>query len=429
MLERESILETLAIVLFAITYIMLLLLPRYRPHIALPSAAAFIVVGIVPLNLVFGFIDWNVILMIAGTMGIVSLFIESRMPALLADLILEKTPSIRWAIVALSLFSGLISAFVDNVATVLIVAPVAMSIAKKQGISPVTSVIAVAITSNLQGAATLVGDATSILLGGHANLDFLDFFWLQGRPGMFWVVQAGAVAATVILYWVLRSTKGDVQPQERTKVEDRFPGYLLVFMVVLLILASFIPEKPAITNGLICTALFVVGLVRDLARGGGVNKTWKTILDIDFFTLLLLMGLFVVVGGLTQAGVIERFAAFIARTGQGNVFVIYTMIVWMSVIISGFVDNIPYVATMLPVVGGVASILGIEPNLLYFGLLCGATLGGNLTPIGASANITGIGLLRKEGYEVSAGQFMRLGIPFTLAAVITGYLLVWFLWS
>jgi len=422
-------LETLAIVLFAITYIMLLLLPRYRPHIALTSAAAFIVVGIVPLNLVFGFIDWNVILMIAGTMGIVSLFIESRMPALLADLILEKTPSIRWAIVALSLFSGLISAFVDNVATVLIVAPVAMSIAKKQGISPVTSVIAVAIASNLQGAATLVGDATSILLGGHANLDFLDFFWLQGRPGMFWVVQAGAVAATVILYWVLRSTKGDVQPQERTKVEDRFPGYLLVFMVVLLILASFIPEKPAITNGLICTALFVVGLVRDLARGGGVNKTWKTILDIDFFTLLLLMGLFVVVGGLTQAGVIERFAAFIARTGQGNVFVIYTMIVWMSVIISGFVDNIPYVATMLPVVGGVASILGIEPNLLYFGLLCGATLGGNLTPIGASANITGIGLLRKEGYEVSAGQFMRLGIPFTLAAVITGYLLVWFLWS
>jgi len=172
-----------------------------------------------------------------------------------------------------------------------------------------------------------------------------------------------------------------------------------------------------------------VGLLRDLARGGGLKRTWKTVLDIDFFTLFLLMGLFVVVGGLTQAGVIERFAAFIARTGQGNVFVVYTMIVWMSVLISAFVDNIPYVATMLPVVGGVASIMSVEPNLLYFGLLCGATLGGNLTPIGASANITGIGLLRKEGYEVSAGQFMRLGIPFTLAAVTTGYILVWLLWS
>lgn len=421
--------QTLAIVLFAITYILLLLLPRYRAHIALISAGTFLIVGIVPWHMVFNFVDWNVILMIAGTMGIVSLFIESRMPALLADLILEKTPTVRWAIVALSLFAGIISAFVDNVATVLIVAPVAMSIAKKQGISPVTSVIAVAIASNLQGAATLVGDATSILLGGHANLDFLDFFWLQGHPGMFWIVQAGAVAATVILYVVLRSTKGEIQPQQRTTVEDKFPGYLLILMIVLLILASFIPEKPAITNGLICVGLFVVGLLRDLARGKGLKHTWQTIQDIDLFTLLLLMGLFVVVGGLTQAGVIERFAAFIARAGQGNVFAIYTLIVWMSVLISAFVDNIPYVATMLPVVGGVASILSVEPNLLYFGLLCGATLGGNLTPIGASANITGIGLLRKEGYEVSAGQFIRLGVPFTLAAVTTGYILIWLLWA
>ncbi|HAN95606.1 MAG TPA: arsenic transporter [Firmicutes bacterium] len=421
--------QTLAIALFAITYLLLLSLPRYRPHIALVSAGIFVAVGIVPLNMVFGFIDWNVILMIAGTMGIVSLFIESRMPALLADLILEKTPTVRWAIVALSLFSGIISAFMDNVATVLIVAPVAMSIAKKQGISPVTSVIAVAIASNLQGAATLVGDATSILLGGHANLDFLDFFWLQGRPGMFWVVQAGAVAATAILYWVLRSTKGQIQPQARTEVQDRFPGYLLLIMIVLLILASFIPEKPHITNGLICVALFAVGLIRDLALGKGFKHSWKTILDIDLFTLLLLMGLFVVVGGLTQAGVIERFAAFIARTGQGNVFLVYTLIVWMSVLISAFVDNIPYAATMLPVTGSVASIMAVEPNLLYFGLLCGATLGGNLTPIGASANITGIGLLRREGYEVSAGQFMRLGVPFTLAAVTVGYILIWLLWG
>ncbi|HAI52948.1 MAG TPA: arsenic transporter, partial [Firmicutes bacterium] len=167
----------------------------------------------------------------------------------------------------------------------------------------------------------------------------------------------------------------------------------------------------------------------DLALGKGFKLSWKTILDIDLFTLLLLMGLFVVVGGLTQAGVIERFAAFIARTGQGNVFLVYTLIVWMSVLISAFVDNIPYAATMLPVTGSVASIMAVEPNLLYFGLLCGATLGGNLTPIGASANITGIGLLRREGYEVSAGQFMRLGVPFTLAAVTVGYILIWLLWG
>ena len=421
--------ETLAITLFISTYILLLLLPRFRAHVALLSATAFVLTGIIPLNQVWGVVHWNVILMIAGTMGIVALFIDSRMPARLADLILEKTPSVRWAIVALSLFSGIISAFVDNVATVLIVAPVAMSVAKKQGISPVNSVIAVAIASNLQGAATLVGDATSILLGAHANLDFLDFFFVQGRIGIFWVVQAGAVAATAILYWVLRSTKGEVKPQNRTPVEDYFPSYLLLGMVVLLILVSFIADKPEITNGLICVGLFALGLVRNLVRGGSLAGAWKTICEIDFFTLFLLIGLFVVVGGLTQVGVIDQVAAFIAETGQGNVFLIYSMIVWISVLISGFVDNIPYVTTMLPVAGGVASLLGVEPNLLYFGLLVGATLGGNITPIGASANITGLGLLRKEGYEVSAGEFMRLSVPFTLAAVVTGYVLVWLIWG
>lgn len=421
--------ETLAVTLFISTYILLLLLPRFRAHVALLAAAAFVFSGIMPLNQVWGAVDWNVILMIAGTMGIVSLFIDSRMPALLADLILEKTPTMRWAIVALSLFSGFISAFMDNVATVLMVAPVAISMAKKQGISPVPSVIAVAIASNLQGASTLVGDATSIMLGGHANLDFIDFFFLQGKIGMFWVVQIGALAATVVLYRYLRSMKDEIKPQIRTEVEDLFPSYLLVAMVVLLILASFVNNKPEVTNGLICVALFAIGLIRYLLRGGGLKGVWDTIMDIDFFTLALLIGLFIVVGGLVQVGVIDKIAFFIAEKGQGNVFLIYSLVVWMSVLISGVVDNIPYVATMLPVVGGVASILGVEPNLLYFGLLVGATLGGNITPIGASANITGLGLLRKEGYEVSAAEFMRISVPFTLAAVISGYVLVWLIWG
>lgn len=421
--------ETIAIALFVATYILLLALPRFRAHIAVLAAVAFIILGIVPLNLVGGIVDWNVILMIAGTMGIVALFIESRMPARLADLIVEKTPNLRWAVVALSLFSGFISAFVDNVATVLIVAPVAMSMAKKQGISPVPSVIAVAIASNLQGAATLVGDATSIMLGGHAGMDFLDFFFTKGRIGIFWVVQLGALAATVVLYWVLRSLNGEVKSQGRTEVKDYFPSFLLVSMVVLLILASFIPVKPDITNGLICVALLAIGLLRGLVKGNNLKWVGDTLREIDHFTLFLLIGLFIVIGGLTQVGVIDQIATFIANAGQGNVFLIYTLVVWMSVFVSGFVDNIPYVATMLPVVGGVASILSVEPYLLYFGLLVGATLGGNLTPIGASANITALGLLRKEGYEVKAGEFMRMSVPYTLAAVTTGYILVWLIWG
>ena len=107
----------------------------------------------------------------------------------------------------------------------------------------------------------------------------------------------------------------------------------------------------------------------------------------------------------------------------------YTLIVFASVVISAFVDNIPYVATMLPVVSGIAAQMGVEPYVLYFGLLIGATLGGNLTPVGASANIAGIGILQKKGYVVSTSDFMKIGVPFTLTAVISGYLVNWLIWG
>jgi len=213
-----------AVILFAVTYILLLIFPKYRAYIALVSAAIFVITGILPISNVFFAVDWNVIMMIAGTMGIVSLFIESRMPALLADMLIDKMPDVKWAIVALALFAGVISAFVDNVATVLMVAPVAVTIAKKLKISPVNSIIAIAISSNLQGAATLVGDTTSILLGGEAKMDFLDFFIYKGKPGMFFVVQVGAVLSAVVLLVLFRKEKQTIGLQERAVVTD-YPSH------------------------------------------------------------------------------------------------------------------------------------------------------------------------------------------------------------
>ena len=151
--------------------------------------------------------------------------------------------------------------------------------------------------------------------------------------------------------------------------------------------------------------------------------------NLDFETLGLLTGLFIVIGGLTNVGIIDDFAGLIVRFDGNNIFLLYTIVVWGSVLVSAFVDNIPYVATMLPVLTAVTTALGIEPNLLYFGLLSGATLGGNITPIGASANIAAVGMLRKEGYQVSFAEFMRIGLPYTLVAVITGYLYFWIIWA
>ena len=284
------------------------------------------------------------------------------------------------------------------------------------------------MSSNLQGAATLVGDTTSILLGGYAGMNFLDFFVFRGKMGMFFVVQLGALAATAVLCVYLRRLTQPVMREGRTEVTDIFPTWLMVGTVALLIAASFLPEKPAVTNGLICMGLFLLGAGRRCVLEKGIRPLAEAAKQLDYQTLLLLAGLFVVIAGVRAAGVIDAAARLLAGFGGGNVFAVYSLIVWGSVLLSAFIDNIPYVAAMLPVTANLAQILGVEPYLLYFGLLTGATLGGNLTPIGASANITGIGILKKAGYTVRTGDFMKIGVPFTLCAVVTGYVLIWFLW-
>ena len=420
---------TLALLLFAATYILLLALPNCRHWVALASAALFVILGILKLEVVPGAIDWNVLMMIAGTMGLVSLFIESGMPSLMADVLLDKVSTVRATIIALSLFAGIVSAFVDNVATVLMIAPVALAIAKKFQISPVPMIIAISVSSNLQGAATLVGDTTSILLGGAADMDFMDFFWFHGKPGMFFVVEIGAGLTAFVLLWLFRKDTQKTEAKEHTVVTDYLPSVLLAGTVLLLIGVSFFPNRPSITNGVICMSMFLIGLVANVIKKGTAEAIVKPLKEVDYQTLLLLAGLFVVIGGITEAGVIDAIADVFKKIGGGNEFLIYTIVVWASVLFSAFIDNIPYVATMLPVMAKLSMGLGIEPYLLYFGLLTGATLGGNLTPIDASANITAIGLLRKDGHEVKTSDFMRIGVPFTLTAVITGYLLVWFLWK
>ena len=421
-------LKTIALLIFLGVYLLLLLLPKHRALVAMTAAAAFMMMGILPAEEAAAAIDWNVLLMLAGTMGTVDLFIRSKMPNRLSDMLVQVLPSVKALIIVLALFAGLVSAFVDNVATVLMLAPVGLALAQKLNISPVAPILAIAVSSNLQGAATLVGDTTSILLGGHMGLDFLDFFWFDGVPGMFWVVQIGALATVPVMLILFRKEKGALEKGELTPVTDYLPTWLLIGTIVALILASFLPEKPDITNGVICMAICVFGLVAERIRTKESGLVVDVIKGIDYVTLLLLAGLFMVIAGINRVGIIADISRIIANLGGGSLFLTYTIIVWFSVVASAFIDNIPYTATMLPVVGGVAATLGVDQAVLCFGLLIGATLGGNLTPVGASANIAAGGILRKAGYEVTTKQFMRIGLPFTLVAVCTGYLLAWVLY-
>ena len=419
----------LAAALFIITYIFMIKFVNHRPLVVGISALVFIILNIVPLNTVWGAIDFNVLLMIGGTMMLVSLFSESLMPTRLADLIINKVKDIRLIILFLSMFAGFVSAFIDNVATVLMIAPVAMSLAKKLKISPVKMIIAISISSNLQGAATLVGDTSSILLGSALNMTFFDFFVYHGHMGMFWIVQISAIFATAFIYFAIRDMKGKVDAIEVTKVKDMMPTYLVILMIVLLIFASFIPqeEKIDILNGLICVGVSVFGVIYHLLRHKDSSIIKTVASEIDFNTLGLLAGLFIIISGIENAGVIDEIAKLFIKLAD-RPLLLYTALVWGSVLISAFVDNIPYVATMLPVLSVISTHVPFDMTVFYFGLLSGATLGGNITPIGASANIASLGILKEAGYTVENKDFMKMSVPFTLTAVLVGYVLVWFIY-
>lgn len=431
-----------ALIIFIVTYVLLIAFQKWRPYIALGSAALFIILGycgVFEMNIISALkaVDYNVLMMISGTMATVSLFIESKMPQRLSEILLHKVSNVKWAIAILSLFAGVISAFVDNVATVLMVAPVGLAISKKLKISPVPVLISIAVSSNLQGAATLVGDTTSILLGGFADMNFMEFFWMDGRPGIFFGVELGAIASLFVLLFIFRKNTQPIDSKVETTVEDYFPSILMIATVVFLIIASFLPKPESgalltiyeLRSGIICVALCIIGIVRACIQRKNAEAVKLVLGEFDKDTVLLLFGLFIVIEGIKSAGVIDAVAQLFFKVSGDNPFLLYTIIVFASVILSAFIDNIPYVATMLPVVQSIAALMGLPAYVFYFGLLTGATLGGNLTPIGASANIAAIGILRKNGETVKTKDFLKIGVPFTLSAVLVGYAFVWLAWG
>lgn len=424
------------LVVFILTYAAIIVFPKRKPFVAGISAAlcagACLIFGEMNFADVFYAIDLNVVLMLFGIMITVSAFSYSEMPDFIADRLIAKVPNALIAVVLLSVLSGVISAFIDNVATVLMLAPIGIAVALKTGVSPIPVIICIAVSSNLQGAATLVGDTTSIMLGSFADMSFSEFFFLDGKLSIFWAVELGAVLTIPVIVFIFRKNREQLcYESENIKIKSVVPTILLAANILALIAVSFIPSenKPAITNGLICIAFAALSFVFTAIKykKDGAKRCWA---DIDYSTVLFLVFLFVIISAVESVGIIDDISGLFANIGGKNVFLLYTVIVFGSVIFSAFIDNIPFVATMLPVIKTLCAALpAVSPYLLYFGLLCGATLGGNLTPVGASANVVGIGILNKAGYTVKNSDFFKIGIPFTLVAVLGGYTFCWFVWG
>jgi len=258
-------------------------------------------------------------------------------------------------------------------------------------------------------------------------MNFMDFFFYKGRPSIFFAVELGGLFSFFVLYFIFRKHKEKLQLVNVEKVQSWVPTIILVSLIILLALSSFFDQGFSYLSGILCIIAAVVSAFWEKFVNKG--SLVEGIRSLDWETSFFLVGVFILVGSITLTGWIEVISNFLSGLIGNNIFLGYTLVVFISVILSAFIDNVPFLVAMLPVAVSMSDKLHISPSLFLFGLLIGTSLGGNITPIGASANIVACGLLKKEGYEVKFKDFMKIGIPFTLAAVGAAYLFVWFVWS
>lgn len=377
----------------------------------------------------FSLINWNVLMIYVGSMIIAALFIYSKVPVFIADMIVAASPSTGIAIILILAMTGIISIFVENVATVLVMAPIALAMCQKLKINPTYFIIGLAVMSNLEGTATLVGDPPSMIFASYAGYTFNDFFFYKERISIFFFIQMGLLVGCIYFYLFFRKQK-DKPVMERTKIISAFPAILLLLMIFGLAALSFLHIEFSFASGGYVLLLGIIGLLwYKLAQKKTGSEIAALVRELDWETIGFLMGIFIVVGAISETGLLHDFAGFLTRVTGGNVLAAFIIILVVSILVSGFVDNVPYIIVMLPVAGNMAHSLGIHSELLMFALLVGSCLGGNLTPFGASANVVSMGILKKEGYKIDFAGWLKIAAPFTVLTTGAAAVLLWFVWS
>jgi len=374
-------------------------------------------------------INWNVLMIFVGSLVIAELFIYSRVPAVIADTLVDVSPNVGIAMVLILIMTGLISAFVENVATVLVMAPIALALCSKLKINPMYFMTGLAVMANLQGTATLVGDPPSMIFASFSGYGFNEFFVYQGKLSIFFAVQVGMIAGALFFYCIFAKNGSKKADVEKEKILSMVPSWLLILMIVGLAAASFAYGGISLASGLIVVILAAAGLVwYRWVRKESAEKVLSMVKGLDWDTTFFLVGIFVAVGAVSSVGLLEDFAIFLSRIIGSNILLGFILILAVSVFISGFVDNVPYIIVMLPVAASLAQQLSIKPELYMFALLVGSCLGGNLTPFGASANVVTIGILRKQDVKMNFAQWLKIGLPFTVLTTVCSALFVWVVW-
>ncbi|MCD6408543.1 TRAP transporter large permease subunit [bacterium] len=424
----------LVLILFLLAYSGIVIKREKGNYFVYSVIFIFLLLKIINFSDIVNFLNYNVLGIFLGTSILSFLFTVSKVPSVIINRIVEKKLRTGIVYLLICIITSFISAFVENVATILIMAPVALEFTRKYKLNPVPLFVGMAISSNLQGCATMVGDSPSIILAMETGMNFNNFFYMPaaklnlstGKPGIFFFVQFGAILSFFILYLFFRKEREITHRNgEKIQVSSWIPAILIITMIFSLAATSFLQEKFSFFPAVICLSYGIGGLIWFLTTQKEEKISPK---HIDWDSFFLLIGIFILVGTIKKMGFIEDIANFLVKVGEKNPFVLYLIIVWFSVLISSFVDNIPYTLAMLSGIKILSLKLGVNPFIYYFGLLMGSCIGGNITPIGASCNVVGVGILRKNGYKVNFIDFAKIGLPFTLIAVSGSSLLMWFIY-
>ena len=423
-------LEIATAAIFIITYFLLVLYYKKKAWLIWGGVLLMFLIGAVTLDTAFNSINWDVIGIYVGMLFIAQALVVSRMPDYLAIWLTNRSKKVWVAMLAVCALTGFLSIVIENVACVLIIAPIVFAIARKINVSPVPMIIGAAVSSNLQGVATLIGDPPSMLLAAHAKLTFNDFFFFQSKPGLFFAVQLGMIASLFVLYFFFRKHEHDVHYFKEVEIKSFFPTIMLVGMICTLAVSSSFRDGVPYSPGIVCLLFGLASLIWLLREKRKNEKSlFRAIVNFDWATALFIIAVFIMVDSLTQTGIISDIAMFIYSVTGSNLFVAFLIITLMSVALSAFIDNVPYIVAMLPVTQLVAEHAGVSPYILYFGLLIGTSVGGNITPIGASANIVGVGLLKNRGYPTTFWEFVKIGLPFTIVSVLVSAGFIWLMFG
>ncbi|HEY3278764.1 MAG TPA: SLC13 family permease, partial [Syntrophorhabdaceae bacterium] len=436
-------------------------------YLSLSAAAILIGLGIISPGTAFldndNGVSWDVLAIYFG-FGMLALVLEqSRLPGAIASWVLPRLRKEKYALLFLCVLAAFLSSFMANPVVVLMLAPLAIEMADRLKASLFLYLIALAAASNIVTTVTMMADPPALILAMQTNMSFMEFYWFQGRPGLGTLSTLGVLAAMLVLVFQFRRLDKTVDLQAPAVVVGKrsvilmvigligcalavglkATGYTVPSVIVLTLFALFValadtiyPEtedpgegRMRLTLGssavflLSCFALALVpnevaaflrwqgwvGFILGLLSLVMLRKRWfYGVKEFDWQSITFLIGIFIVIGSVNQVGLLKELTDWMTRVGLTNPIVVFVIITWMSVLLSAFIDNVPYTILMIPVCGYLAKTLNVNPFYLYFGMLIGTGIGGNLTPVGATANVLACGMLEKRGYKIDLWKYMKI---------------------